>query len=97
MSRTVTWKKNLKLDPKDVSDDYLLAIDWSDKLGTDTIVSADVSSDSGITTTVYSSTDTTSIILISGGEDGKSYTVTAKVYTAVQHFERSVIVPVEEL
>lgn len=96
--KTILWRPGLQLDAKDPADIVLLEVQWADRLDTDTISSASVSADAGITVSVDSSTDDTQVLKIAGGTDREFYTVTATIDTvAGQRFERSVVVPVAEL
>lgn len=73
------WAANLTL-PKDPDADKLYVFDWSDWLATsDTIASASVSADSGITASVVTTSTTTVTVRVNGGTAGTTYGVSCKV------------------
>ena len=65
---------------KDPNATLQYTLDWSEYLGSDTIVSAAWSAP-GLTTNSTSSTTTTTTIWLSGGTVGKVYTVRCRVTT----------------
>lgn len=72
--RTVFYK-----DP-DAYLDYVW--DWSEWLGDDTIVSHDVTVETGLTLESESTTTTAVTVWLSGGTLGETYAVTVKIDTA---------------
>jgi hypothetical protein len=95
---TIIWHKDLQLDPMDVSDELIIKIDWSDKLGTDVIDLASHKTQAGITVEDYANTDTIQYLRIHTPTAEGFYKITAVIDTPTpQHFERSFTVPVEEL
>lgn len=65
-------------DPNEVLD---YQIDWSARLGSDTISTSTWTVPSGITQTTSSSTSTTTTIWLSGGTTGTKYTLTNEITT----------------
>lgn len=55
--------------------------DWSDWLGSDTILSNTVTASSGLTVTTSTATTTAVTAWLSGGTAGTSYTVTNRIVT----------------
>lgn len=95
--RTVIWQPDLQIDPKDPSDALLMEIDWTDRLGGETISTPGFTAPAGITVTAFSNTTTHQVLKISGGTPGAFYKITAEIDTANQHFERSFTLPVRDL
>lgn len=83
---------------KDPNETISIPIDWSDKLGADTISSSTWVVDAGITLDSDSNTTTTATAVVSGGIDGGYYNCTNRVTTnAGRIWDRSVRVAVEHL
>jgi len=66
-------------DPDSILD---YTIDWSDWLGSDTIISSNWTVPTGITQGSVSNTDTATTIWLSGGVVGKTYSVVNRIETA---------------
>lgn len=70
--------------------------DWSDWLGTDTISTATVTADSGLTVVTTTKTTTTVTTWLSGGTVGISYKVKCEIVTPTRTDDRTIIVKVEQ-
>lgn len=66
-------------DPDEVLD-YIL--DWTDRLGTDTVATSTWTVPTGITQNSDSATTTTTTIWLQGGTEGESYSFVNRVVTA---------------
>lgn len=61
--------------------------DWSDWLGTDTIVTSTWTPPTGITVDSHVSTDTSATVWLSGGTAGTTYSVVNRIVTAAGRTE----------
>lgn len=73
---TLKWPNK---DPDEVLD---YQIDWSDRLGADTIATTTWVVPSGITKDSDTNDDTTTTIWLSGGTTGETYSLTNRITTA---------------
>jgi len=87
-----------KWPKKDPEEYYDFSIDWSDRLGTDTIAASIWVLPSGITTDQDQFTDTVATVWIDGGTHGVTYEVVNKITTtAGRRLERTALLPVKTL
>lgn len=73
-------------------------VDWQSWLGSDTIVSAAVSAESGIIAAANSvSAGVSHVIWVSAGTVGQEYTITSRVWTSAgRRNDQSFIISIEE-
>jgi len=66
-------------DPDEVLD---YEIDWSDRLGTDTIATSTYTVPAGITKNSSTNDDTTTTVWLSAGTEGETYSILNRITTA---------------
>jgi hypothetical protein len=89
----------MQIDPIDPDDGDVIKIDWSEKLGSDTITGADITSDT-LTVAVVSFTDIYSYVSIRGSSltPGSYHEVTASIDRSNGlPLHRSFTVPIKDL
>jgi uncharacterized protein YciU (UPF0263 family) len=99
MTDIIVWYDGMQIDPIDPADVDKIKIDWSSKLGSDTIASADITSDT-LTVSVDNFTDDYSIVAIDGSDatPGSFHEVTASIVTSDgRPLHRSFTVPIKNL